>query len=75
MEQFDMQLMLKDGTFADYQVKTDKDSKRFEVYSGESLLASFKDDGQGSFSLGDNPGSIDEDLQRRMIEQLKGFSA
>ncbi|WP_407430204.1 hypothetical protein [Arcticibacter sp.] len=75
MEQFDMQLMLKDGTFADYQVKTEKDSKLYEVYSGESLVASFKDDGQGSFTLNDNSGNIDEDLQSRMIEQLKGFSA
>jgi len=75
MEQFDMQLMLKDGAFADYQVKTDKDSGVFDVYSGDSLIASFKDDGQGSFSLSDNPGNADDDLQRRMIEQLKGFSA
>ncbi|PRY55116.1 hypothetical protein B0I27_10181 [Arcticibacter pallidicorallinus] len=75
MEQFDMQLMLKDGAFADYQVKTEKNSKRYEVYSGESLVASFEDDSQGSFTLSDNPGNIDEDLQSRMIEQLKGFSA
>lgn len=75
MEQFDMQLMLKDGAFADYQVKTEKNSKLYEVYSGESLVASFADDNQGSFTLSENPGNIDEDLQSRMIEQLKGFSA
>jgi len=75
MEQFDMQLMLKDGAFADYQVKTEKNSKLYEVYSGDSLVASFEDDNQGSFTLSDNPGNIDEDLQSRMIEQLKGFSA
>jgi len=75
MEQFDMQLMLKDGAFADYQVKTEKNSKLYEVYSGESLIASFEDDNQGSFALSDNPGNIDEDLQSRIIEQLKGFSA
>lgn len=75
MEQFDMQLMLKDGAFADYQVKTEKNSKLYEVYSAESLVASFEDDNQGSFRLSDNPGKIDEDLQSRMIEQLKGFSA
>lgn len=75
MEQFDMQLMLKDGAFADYQVKTEKNTKIYEVYSGESLVASFEDDNQGSFTLSDNPGNIDEDLQGRMIEQLKGFSA
>lgn len=75
MEQFDMQLMLKDGAFADYQVKTEKNSKLYEVYNGESLIASFEDDNQGSFALSDNPGNIDEDLQSRIIEQLKGFSA
>ena len=75
MEQYDMQLMLKDGAFADYQVKTEKNSKLYEVYNGESLIASFEDDNQGSFALSDNPGNIDEDLQSRIIEQLKGFSA
>lgn len=75
MEQFDMQLMLKDGAFADYQVKTEKNTKVYEVYDGDTLVASFEDDSQGSFTISDNPGNIDEDLQGRMIEQLKGFSA
>lgn len=75
MEQFDMQLMLKDGAFADYQVKTEKNTKIYDVYSGDTLVASFEDDSQGSFTISDNPGNIDEDLQGRMIEQLKGFSA
>lgn len=74
MEQFDMQVMLKDGAFADFQVKTDREAKFYEVYKKDTLLATFKDDENGSFVLEHNQGDIDDDLQSRIIEQLKGFS-
>lgn len=74
MEQFDMQVMLKDGTFADFQVKTDREAKFYEVYKKDDLLATFKDDESGSFVVDQNQGHIDDDLQARIIEQLKGFS-
>lgn len=74
MEQFNMQVMLKDGTFADYNVKTDRDAEFYEVYDKETLIATFKDDKKGSFAIDTNTTNIDEDLQARIVEQLKGFS-
>ena len=74
MEQFNMQVMLKDGTFADYNVKTDRDAQFYEVYDKDTLIATFKDDKNGSFAVDTNTTHIDEDLQSRIAEQLKGFS-
>ncbi|EOR96515.1 hypothetical protein ADIARSV_0299 [Arcticibacter svalbardensis MN12-7] len=74
MEQFNMQVMLKDGTFADYDVKTDRKAQYYEVYDKETLIATFKDDKNGSFAIDTNTTNIEEDLQSRIAEQLKGFS-
>ena len=71
MESFDIQVLLKDGSFADYEVKYDK--QKYEVSQNEKSLISFIADEDGTWSVGDNKGDIDEDLQERIINQLKGF--
>lgn len=72
MEQFDLQVMLGDGSFADYQVKTERDSGIFQIYEKDQQIAEFTAGDDGSWTASGNTG-LDEDLQDRIIEQLKGF--
>lgn len=73
MEQIDLQVMLKDGSFNDYVVKTERDSKRFLVYQGEQHVITIEAKEDGSMTSVDNPANIDEDLETRIKEQLKGL--
>ncbi len=68
-----MQVMLQDGSFADYIVKTERDSDIYQIFKGESLLATFKTSGNGDWSVTDNPGKVNSDLESRIKEQLKGL--
>lgn len=73
MDQFDMQVMLPDGSFADYIVKTERDSDEYQVFKDDSLFAVFKTNENGEWTVSDNPGKMDSDLESRIKEQLKGF--
>lgn len=73
MDQFDMQLMLPDGSFADYTVKAERNSDEYQVFKDDNLLATFIAKENGEWDISDNPGNIDSDLESRMKEQLKGF--
>ena len=65
--------MLADGSFADYDVQTERDAKTFELLKDGKSVASFDAAADGSWVLTDNPGNIDEDLQHRIATQLNGF--
>jgi hypothetical protein len=71
METFDIQVLLKDGSFADYEVRND--DQKYQILQNEKPLISFKADEDGTWSPYDNVGNIDEDLQERIINQLNGF--
>lgn len=71
METFDIQVLLKDGNFADYEVKYDQ--KKYDVIHNGEKLISFKNDKDGTWSAVENFANIDEDLQDRIINQLNGF--
>lgn len=73
MEQFDLQVMLSDGSFADYIVHTEREAKTFDVLQNGELIVSFKALANGSWELADNPAKIDKDLQHRIETQLNGF--
>jgi hypothetical protein len=73
MEKFDLQIMLHDGSFADYKVQTERGAKTFEILKDEQNIASFEANVDGEWTLIDNPGNIDEDLQQRISKQLNGF--
>lgn len=73
MEQFDLQVMLKDGSFADFLVQTERDSGVYEVFRNEERMGVFTADDDGSFSISDRQGGPNEDLESRIIEQLKGY--
>ena len=71
METFDIQVLLKDGNFADYEVKYDQ--HKYEVRQNNETLISFKNDEDGTWTTVDNAANIDDDLQERIINQLNGF--
>lgn len=73
MEKFDLQVMLSDGSFADYKVQTERESKTYEILQGDKAVASFKASANGGWEMIDNPANIDEDLQQRIEAQLNGF--
>ncbi len=73
MEKFDLQVLLHDGSFVDYEVKTDRDSDIYEVLEDGKLIASFKATKDGGWKIENNEAQIDEDLQHRITLQLNGY--
>jgi hypothetical protein len=73
MEIFDIQIMLKDGSLAPYQVQNERDSDIYKVFEQEKHVASFTASKDGSWNLNENPGNIDEDLEHRLVNQLNGL--
>lgn len=73
MEKYNLQVMLADGSFADYELQTERDSKVFEILKDGEAYASFTATEDGSWNLEKNPGNIDEDLQQRITLQLNGY--
>ena len=73
MERFDMQVMLKDGSFADYEVMNDNEKPEYEIWQKDNRLATFTAQSDGNWVLTDNPGDLDADLQQRIINQLNGY--
>ena len=73
MEIFDIQVLLKDGSLADYQVQNERDSDIFKVYKHDEPVAIYKSKKDGTWQLTENDAQIDEDLQQRIINQLNGL--
>ena len=73
MEKYDLQVMLGDGSFADYEVQTEREAKTFEILNKGELIAAFSATEDGGWSLENNPGKIDDDLQQRITQQLNGY--
>ena len=73
MERFDLQVLLSDGSFADYEVQTERHSDIFEVFKDDNVLASFKATKDGGWELEDNPAKIDKDLEHRITLQLNSY--
>ena len=73
MERFDLQVLLSDGSFADYELQTERDSKLYEVLKNGEPLASFRATEDGGWALESNPTNIDADLQHRITQQLNGY--
>ena len=74
MEKFDIQVLLKDGSFADYIVQNERGSDSFEVYKQEEKLGTFCASADGNWEVTEENG-IDEDMQQRIINQLNGFKS
>ena len=73
MEQYDLQVLLSDGSFADYEVRTERDTKIYEISEKGEPVATFIATKDGGWSLENNPGNIDSDLQHRIALQLNGY--
>ena len=73
MEQYDLQVLLSDGSFADYEVRTERGAKTYEILKKDELVASFVATEDGGWRLENNPGNIDSDLQHRITQQLNGY--
>lgn len=73
MENLNLQVMLQDGSFADFEVQTERDSKIYTILEKGEALASFKAIENGEWALESNPGQIDGDLQDRITKQLNGY--
>jgi hypothetical protein len=75
MDKFDIQVLLKDGSFADYQVQNERSESLYKLYKANEHIASFVADNDGGWSVSENPGDITEELQERIKNQLNGFRA
>ena len=75
MEKFDIQVLLKDGSFADFQVENETGSDIYQVFQKDKSLAQFVATEDGGWIVGHNSGNLDDDLQQRIINQLNGFKA
>lgn len=73
MDKFDIQILLKDGSFADYQVENERGTDSYQVFQQEKPIAKFETSADGSWQILDNTANIDSDLEQRIINQLKGF--
>jgi len=73
MDKFDIQVLLKDGTFADYQVENERNQNTYLVLHEGKKIASFSATEDGSWQIANNEANIDADMQQRIINQLNGF--
>jgi hypothetical protein len=73
MEKYSLQVMLGDGSFADYEVATERNGRTYEIQQKGEPIATFKAMEDGGWALENNPGNIDEDLQQRLSKQLDGY--
>ncbi len=73
MEKYDLQVLLSDGSFADFEVQTEREAKTYDILKKGELIASFKPTKDGGWELETNPGNIDQDLEHRITQQLNGY--
>ena len=72
MDSFEIQVMLKDGSFIDYEVKSESNDD-YEILKEGQHLVSFKANQDGTWTAIDNTENIDEELKERITNQLNGF--
>ncbi len=72
MDSFNIVVMLKDGSFVDYDVKSQSNDD-YEIIKKGNHLISFKANSNGTWTAYGNSGGIDEELQERITNQLNGF--
>jgi hypothetical protein len=73
MERYNLQVMLGDGSFADYEVATERTGRTYDILKQGTVVATFSATEDGGWNLESNPGNIDEDLQQRLTNQLNGY--
>lgn len=73
MEKFEIQALLHDGSFVDYEVQTERHSDKYEVFKDGKPIASFRATKDGGWEIENNQAQIDEDLQHRITLQLNGY--
>ncbi len=73
MDKYDLQVMLQDGSFKDFEVHNESWTDVFMVLQEGKLVSVFNAKKDGTWEMLENPGGIDEDLQKRIGEQLKGL--
>jgi hypothetical protein len=72
MDTFDIQVMLKDGSFIDYEVRS-KSNEDYDIFKDGNHLITFKANEDGTWIALDNRENINEELQERITNQLNGF--
>ena len=73
MDSYNLQVMQKDGSIVDYLVQEYVKENKFEILEKSSLIAVFKSETDGSWTITDNPGNIDSELEERIAGQLNGY--
>ncbi|WP_207426768.1 hypothetical protein [Pedobacter sp. SYSU D00535] len=73
MDKFDIQVMLADGSFTDFEIQNERGENSYEVFQKNEKIGTFQAGDDGSWTLTENPGNINEDLRNRIINQLNGF--
>lgn len=70
--------ILKGGQTLSYEVVDymhhENDHCKFEVFSGEKLLASFEPDKYGHLHLCKNPGNVDKVVLHEIAEKLESYN-
>ena len=73
MDSYNLQVMLKDGSIADYLVQEYPKENKYEVLKDKNPVAVFKSEANGGWLLAENPGNIDAELEERIASQLNGY--
>ncbi len=73
MDSYNLEVMQKDGSIVDYFVQEYVEEKKFEILAKDKLIAVFKSELDGNWTLIDNPGNVDNDLEERITGQLNGY--
>ncbi|WP_423146942.1 hypothetical protein [Rubrolithibacter danxiaensis] len=72
MDTLAIQVMLKDGSVTDYEVRNERDGETYEVLQNGKSVALFQSEGSG-WKMLENPENIDTDLRDRIMNQLNGL--
>lgn len=73
MDSFNILVMMKDGSFAEYEVRNKRNDATYEILKKGEAVATFKASTDGTWTVVDNPANIDEDLKTRISKQLEGY--
>ena len=71
MDILEIQVLLKDGSFTDYEVHNDKD--KYVVMADKKEVISYIAKEDGRWEVEQNFADIDSDMQERIINQLNGY--
>ena len=73
METFNLQVMQKDGSITDYMIQEYLSENKYEILHKDTLIAVFQSEPSGEWTLIDNPGNIEPELEERITGQLNGY--